>query len=132
MPILSLNQFPRAIDHIDAHAFFASVEAGNGSRGARRPVVTAKERRIASSMKHTRPRPPELTRGMPRHEISAALPRVRISPRNLPAFSGKGKKTGKNSGACSRNATFDRDARGFMKHRHQHPFGGVTTEGEES
>jgi hypothetical protein len=45
-----LNPFSRVIAHIDGDAFFASVEQAVEPRLRGRPVVTGKERGIASSM----------------------------------------------------------------------------------
>ena len=52
MAPFSLNPFSRAIAHIDGDAFFASVEQAMDPRLRGRPVVTGKERGIASSMSH--------------------------------------------------------------------------------
>jgi DNA polymerase-4/DNA polymerase V len=86
MTILSLNQFPRAIAHIDGDAFFASVEQAMDPRLRGRPVVTGKERGIASSMGYEA-KARGVTRGMPLHEIRRLCPDCIIMPSDYETYS---------------------------------------------
>jgi DNA polymerase-4 len=86
MTILSLNQFPRAIAHIDGDAFFASVEQAMDPRLRGRPVVTGKERGIASSMSYEA-KARGVTRGMPLHEIRRLCPECVILPSDYETYS---------------------------------------------
>ena len=52
MALFSLNQSSRAVAHIDGDAFFTSVEQAKDPRLCGRPVVTGKERGIASNMSY--------------------------------------------------------------------------------
>jgi DNA polymerase IV len=85
MPILSLNQFPRAIAHIDGDAFFASVEQAMDPRLRGRPIVTGKERGIASSMSYEA-KARGVTRGMPLHEIRRLCPECVILPSDYETY----------------------------------------------
>ena len=49
---LAIGSFPRAVIHIDADAFFASVEQARDPRLKGRPVITGKERNIVASMSY--------------------------------------------------------------------------------
>lgn len=83
---LSLRSFPRAILHIDGDSFFASCEAAVNPALKGKPVVTGKERGIASSMSYDL-KAMGVTRGMPLHEIKKICPEVIIVPSDYETYS---------------------------------------------
>ena len=50
MRSISMNSFPRAIFHVDGDAFFATCEVASRPWLKGKPVVTGRERGIASSV----------------------------------------------------------------------------------
>jgi DNA polymerase-4/DNA polymerase V len=86
MTILSLKQFSRAIAHIDGDAFFASVEQAVDPRLRGKPLVTGKERGIASSMSYEA-KARGVTRGMPLHDIRRLCPDCIIMPSDHETYS---------------------------------------------
>jgi impB/mucB/samB family len=75
MQPLCLRAFPRAIIHIDADAFFASCEQAVNPRLKGKPVVTGKERGIASAVSYEA-KALGIKRGMTIREIKAICPTV--------------------------------------------------------
>ena len=69
------TSFPQAILHLDADAFFASVEAAKNPKLRGKPVVTGHERGIATSMSYEAKRL-GVTRGMPVFKIKKEFPNV--------------------------------------------------------
>jgi nucleotidyltransferase/DNA polymerase involved in DNA repair len=86
MVLLPFNQSSRAIAHIDGDAFFASVEQAMDPRLRGRPVVTGKERGIASSMSYEA-KARGVTRGMPLHDIRRLCPDCVIVPSDYETYS---------------------------------------------
>ena len=76
MRVLSIRSFPKAILHLDADSFFASVETSKNPKLKGKPVVTGHERGIATSMS-TEAKKLGITRGMPvfriKREFSTAV-----------------------------------------------------------
>ncbi len=83
---LSIGSFPRAILHIDGDAFFASCEQSRNPALRGKPVVTGKERGIASSMSYEA-KACGVTRAMPLHEIRKRCPNVVILPSDYETYS---------------------------------------------
>ena len=86
MALLPFNQSSRAIAHIDGDAFFASVEQAMDPRLRGRPVVTGKERGIASSMSYEA-KARGVTRGMPLFDIRRLCPECVIVPSDYETYS---------------------------------------------
>ncbi|MBI4599694.1 DNA polymerase IV [Candidatus Uhrbacteria bacterium] len=76
----------RAILHIDGDAFFASCEQARNPLLKGRPVITGKERGIASSMSYEAKRK-GITRGMRLFEILRACPDAVILPSDYELYS---------------------------------------------
>lgn len=83
---LTLDSFPRAILHIDGDAFFASCEQARNPKLAGKPVVTGKERGIASSMSYEA-KARGVTRGMRMFEIRKVCPDAIIMPSDYETYS---------------------------------------------
>lgn len=81
-----LGSFPRAILHIDGDAFFASCEQARDPKLKGRPVVTGKERGIASSMSYEA-KACGVVRGMRLSEIRRVCPDVVILPSDYETYS---------------------------------------------
>jgi len=81
-----LTSFPRAIIHIDGDAFFASCEQSRNPKLRGKPVVTGKERGIASSMSYEA-KARGVTRGMSLWEIKKVCPEVVILPSDYETYS---------------------------------------------
>jgi nucleotidyltransferase/DNA polymerase involved in DNA repair len=73
MQPLTLRSFARAIVHIDADAFFASCEQAVNPTLKGKPVVTGKERGIASAVSYEA-KARGVKRGMTIREIKALCP----------------------------------------------------------
>src|SRR5215831_11278028 len=86
MEPLTLQTFPRAIVHIDGDAFFAACEQSRRPKLQGRPVVTGKERGIASSMSYEA-KARGVTRGMPLHDIRRLCPDCIIMPSDYETYS---------------------------------------------
>lgn len=76
----------RAIIHIDGDAFFASCEQARNTALKGKPVITGKERGIASSMSYEAKRK-GVTRGMRLFEILQACPDAIIVPSDYELYS---------------------------------------------
>ncbi len=70
---LSIHSFPRAIIHLDGDAFFAACEQSRNPALKGKPVVTGKERGIASSMSYEAKRR-GVVRGMRLRDILRVCP----------------------------------------------------------
>jgi len=84
--LLSTSSFPRAILHIDGDAFFASCEQSRDPKLRGRPVVTGKERGIASSMSYEA-KARGVTRAMSLRDIKKICPDVVILPSDYETYS---------------------------------------------
>lgn len=82
----TLHSFNRAILHVDGDSFFASCETALNPSLRGKPVVTGKERGIASSMSYEAKRR-GVTRGMPLHEIRKVCPEAIILPSDYETYS---------------------------------------------
>lgn len=80
------KSFPRAILHIDGDAFFASCEVALNPKLRGKPVVTGKERGIASAMTYEAKRK-GVTRGMTISEIKKVCPDAIILPSDYETYS---------------------------------------------
>ena len=83
---LSLHSFPRAIVHIDGDAFFASCEQARNPSFKGKPLITGKERGIASSLSYEA-KARGVTRGMRLSEIKKLCPNVIILPSDYETYS---------------------------------------------
>jgi DNA polymerase IV len=72
MQPLSLRAFARAIVHVDADAFLAACEQAVNPQLKGKPVVTGKERGIASAVSYEA-KARGVTRGMTSRDIKTAL-----------------------------------------------------------
>jgi DNA polymerase-4 len=85
MRLLSVRSYPQAILHLDADAFFASVEAAKNPKLRGKPVVTGQERGIASSMSYEA-KALGITRATPIHIIRKLFPQVVIVHSDYEAY----------------------------------------------
>ena len=85
-PPLTLQSFARAIVHIDGDAFFAACEQSRRPQLQGRPVVTGKERGIATSMSYEA-KARGVTRGMRLSEIGKRCPEAVILPSDYETYS---------------------------------------------
>jgi DNA polymerase IV len=83
---LSISSFPRAILHIDGDAFFASCEQSRDPALQGKPVITGKERGIASSMSYEA-KAKGVTRGMRLSEIKKVCPDAIFLPSDYETYS---------------------------------------------
>src|SRR5688572_7456224 len=86
MQPLCLRAFPRAIIHIDADAFFASCEQAVNPKLKGKPVVTGKERGIASAVSYEA-KALGIKRGMTIREIKAICLKVIHLPSDYETYS---------------------------------------------
>ena len=86
MQPLTLRSFARAIVHIDADAFFASCEQAVNPSLKGKPVVTGKERGIASAVSYEA-KARGVKRGMTIREIKALCPDVIHLPSDYETYS---------------------------------------------
>lgn len=77
--------FPQAILHLDADAFFASVEAAKNPKLRGKPVVTGHERGIATSMSYEAKRL-GINRAMPIFKIKREFPSVIVVHSDYEAY----------------------------------------------
>ena len=83
---LSLDSFPRAILHIDGDAFFASCEQARNPSYKGKPLITGKERGIASSLSYEA-KAAGVKRGMSLSEIKKLCPQVIVLPSDYETYS---------------------------------------------
>lgn len=83
---LTIASFPRAIIHVDGDSFFASCEIAMNPKLRGKPVVTGRERGIASSMSYEA-KARGVKRGMSLHEIQKVCPDVIIMPSDYESYS---------------------------------------------
>lgn len=84
--LLTLHSLPKAIIHVDCDAFFASVEQAMNPELRGKPVITGKERGIASAMSYEAKRL-GVTRGMRLFEIKKICPDAIILPSDYETYS---------------------------------------------
>ena len=85
-PLLTLASFPRAVVHVDADAFFASIEQSRAPELRGKPVITGKERGIASSMSYEA-KERGVKRGMRLFEIKRLCPDAIFLPSDYETYS---------------------------------------------
>jgi DNA polymerase-4/DNA polymerase V len=83
---LAIHSFPRAILHIDGDAFFASCEQARDPALRGKPVITGKERGIASSMSYEA-KARGITRGMRLSDIKKVCPDAVLLPSDYETYS---------------------------------------------
>lgn len=83
---LTLRSYPGAILHIDADAFFASVEQALSPSLRGRPVVTGKERNIIACASYEA-KALGISRGMPLYEARRKCPALCILPSDYETYS---------------------------------------------
>jgi DNA polymerase-4/DNA polymerase V len=86
MQPFTLHSFPRAILHIDGDAFFASCEVAKNPALKGKPVITGKERGIASSMSYEA-KARGVTRAMRLSDILKICPDAVILPSDYETYS---------------------------------------------
>ncbi len=86
MEPLALRSFPRAIIHIDADSFFASVEQSLHPELRGKPVITGKERGIASAVS-IEAKKLGIKRGMSIREIKRVCPNIIYLPSDYETYS---------------------------------------------
>ena len=85
MPLI-LRSFPRAILHVDGDSFFASCEVAKDPSLKGKPVITGKERGIASSMTYEA-KARGVTRAMKLSQIKKICPDAIILPSDYETYS---------------------------------------------
>ena len=86
MQPLSLRSFARAILHVDADAFFASCEQAANPKLKGKPVVTGKERGIASAVSYEA-KARGVRRGMTIRDVKAICPDAIHLPSDYETYS---------------------------------------------
>jgi len=84
--MFAISSYPKAIMHVDGDAFFASCEQSRRPELKGKPVVTGKERGIASSMSYEA-KARGVTRGMPLFQIRRICPEAVILPSDYETYS---------------------------------------------
>ncbi len=84
--MFAVSSYPKAILHVDGDAFFASCEQSRRPELKGKPVITGKERGIASSMSYEA-KARGVTRGMPLFEIRRICPEAVILPSDYETYS---------------------------------------------
>ena len=84
--MFAISTFPKAILHVDGDAFFASCEQSRRPELKGKPVITGKERGIASSLSYEA-KARGVTRAMPLHEIRQLCPDAVILPSDYETYS---------------------------------------------
>ncbi|MBE0430042.1 MAG: DNA polymerase IV [Thermoleophilia bacterium] len=85
-PPVAIGSFPRAMIHIDADAFFASVEQARNPELRGRPVITGKERNIVASMSYEA-KALGIQRGTPLNEVKRICPEAVLLPSDYETYS---------------------------------------------
>src|SRR3989338_1959353 len=85
-PPITLHSLPKSIIHVDCDAFFASVEQAVNPALKGKPVITGKERGIASAMSYEAKRR-GVVRGMRLFEIKRICPDAVILPSDYETYS---------------------------------------------
>ena len=80
-----MNEFPRAILHLDRDAFFVACEVARNPSLKGKPVVTGGERHIASAMSYEA-KARGVTRGMPTFQIRKVCPEAVILPSDYKTY----------------------------------------------
>ncbi len=88
---ITLNNYPQAILHVDADAFFTSVEQALDPSLKNRPVVTGKERGIIACASYEA-KALGIKRGIPLFEAEKLFPRLVILPSDYESYSLYSKK----------------------------------------
>lgn len=83
---ITLHSLPKAIIHVDCDAFFASVEQAMNPELKGKPVITGKERGIASAMSYEAKRL-GVVRGMRLFEVKKICPGAVILPSDYETYS---------------------------------------------
>ena len=83
---ITLHSLPKAIIHVDCDAFFASVEQAMNPELKGKPVITGKERGIASAMSYEAKRR-GVVRGMRLFEVKKICPDAVILPSDYETYS---------------------------------------------
>ncbi len=83
---VTLHSLPKAILHVDCDAFFASVEQAMNPELKGRPVITGKERGIASAMSYEAKRR-GVVRGMRLFQVKKICPDAVILPSDYETYS---------------------------------------------
>ncbi len=86
MTLITLHNWPRAIAHIDADAFFASVEQAIHPELKGKPVVTGAERGIVSAASYEA-KALGIKRGVPLHEVKKICPDCVFVPSDYETYS---------------------------------------------
>ena len=86
MQPLNLRSFPRAILHIDADAFFASCEQALNPKLKGKPIITGRERGIASAVSYEA-KALGIKRGMSIREIKQMCPGIIHLPSDYETYS---------------------------------------------
>ncbi len=81
-----LRSWPRAIAHIDADAFFASVEQAVHPEYKGKPVITGAERGIVAALSYEA-KAKGVKRGVPLHEAKKACPECILLPSDYETYS---------------------------------------------
>ncbi|MGQ9662916.1 MAG: DNA polymerase Y family protein [Kiritimatiellia bacterium] len=81
-----MDEYPRAILHLDADAFFTSVEQAINPALRGKPVVTGKERGIVACASYEA-KAMGITRGTPLFEVKKLYPEVIILPNDYETYS---------------------------------------------
>ncbi|MHB1390399.1 MAG: DNA polymerase Y family protein [Thermoleophilia bacterium] len=83
---VAIGSFSRAMIHIDADAFFASVEQARHPELKGRPVITGKERNIVASMSYEA-KALGIVRGTPLNEVKRICPQAVLLPSDYETYS---------------------------------------------
>lgn len=82
----NINNYPRAIVHVDGDCFFAACEVMQRPELRGRPVITGSERGIVSSLTYEA-KALGVKRGMPMHEVRKICPQAVLLPSDYETYS---------------------------------------------